>query len=127
MRKLSLLLVLLSASFLSQAQSTPDSLELYTGKYVFPAGSVVAETVVSLKDGILSASSDMGTTELKKLEKDVFEVVAYGGTATFKRNAEGKVNAVRIEVSDIVLEGTKSETISYSLQAFNSLQLAYFK
>ncbi|RYG31495.1 MAG: hypothetical protein EOO01_35330 [Chitinophagaceae bacterium] len=46
---------------------------------------------------------------MEKLEKDVFEVVAYSGRAIFKRNGDAKLTGVRIEIEDLILEGTKDE------------------
>ncbi len=93
------------------AQAQADSLvQQYTGKYTFPEGSPVSEIGVIVENGVLTATSAMGNSELKVTEtKDVFEVVAYAGTATFKRNADGKVIGVLIQVQDMNLEGTKTE------------------
>lgn len=99
----------------AQQASSTDSLQEYTGKYKFPEGSVVTEVTVSIENGILFATSVMGSTELKKIEKDIFEIVAYSGKATFKRNEEAKLNGVKIEVEDLILEGTKE---------INGIQLA---
>ena len=100
--------LLLMISFLKVDAQT-DSLQQYTGKYKFPDGSVVTEITVILDSTVLTANSAMGSSELKKMEGDVFEIIAYGGTATFKRNAENKVSGVQILVGDINLEGTKTE------------------
>ena len=111
MKKLLLLFVAISALTVSNAQTPKtDSLQEYTGKYKFPDGSVVSEVNIVLENGVLSATSVMGNSELKRVEGDIFEVIAYGGKATFKRSPEGKVNGVKIEVDDIILEGPKSET-----------------
>ena len=111
MKKIILFVFALTSSFVLYAQQAPaaDSLKEYTGKYKFPERSVVAEVNVVLENGILQASSVMGSSELKKIEKDLFEVVAYSGTAQFKRSQEGKINGVKIEVDDVILDGTKSE------------------
>ncbi len=110
MKKLFLsLLVLIS---FSAVNAQTDSLQEYTGKYKFPEGSPVTEVGVVVENGVLTATSAMGNTELKKTDtKDVYEVVAYGGTATFKRNPEGKIVTLLIQVQDITMEGTKSEGI----------------
>ena len=86
-----------------------DSLKQYTGTYKFPDGSPVTEITVTLDSSGLFANSAMGSSELKRTEGDVFEIVAYGGTATFKRNAENKISGVHILVGDINMEGTKTE------------------
>lgn len=110
MRKLFLFFFVTISFSLLQAQSPAvDSLKEYTGKYKFPDGSPVAEVTLTIENGVLFGSSAMGSSEFRRIEKDVFEVVAYSGTATFKRNDQSKVNGVKIEVEDIVLEGTKSE------------------
>ena len=111
MKKLTLFLLMISLGLAVSAQQEPqtDSLKQYTGKYKFPEGTPFTEVTVSLDKGVLTASSAMGSSELKKTEGDVFEVVAYGGTATFKRNAENKIIAVHILVSDIDAVGTKDE------------------
>jgi len=109
MRKLFFCFFTLTSFFMLSAQETPkqDSLQEYTGKYKFPEGSVVTEITVTIENGVLYATSLMGNSELKKIEKDIFEVVAYSGKATFKRNEEAKLNGVKIEVEDLILEGTK--------------------
>ncbi len=48
-------------------------------------------------------------TRKRQTQTDVFDIVAFGGTATFKRNTEGKVIAVQIVVGDVNMEGTKSD------------------
>lgn len=111
MKKLILFFFAISSSFILSAQQTPqtDSLTEYTGKYKFPEGSEVTEIKVGIENGILWAYSDKGNSELKKIEKDVFEVVQYTGTATFKRDVNGKINLLHIEVGDLIMDGTKSE------------------
>lgn len=111
MRKLILFFFALNLFFVLYSQEAPkkDSLQEYTGKYKFPEGSEVTEIKVVVENGVLWANSDKGNSELKKIEKDVFEVVTYTGTATFKRDENGKVNRLYIEVGDLKMEGTKSE------------------
>lgn len=110
MKKIFLSLFILFGFITGNAQT--DSLQQYTGKYKFPDGSPVAEITVSADNGALMASSAMGSTEFKPTSTpDVYEVVAYGGTATFKRT-EGKVTGVQILVGDVNIEGEKTEGIS---------------
>jgi hypothetical protein len=111
MRKLMLSFFAISLTCIVAAQQD-TTLQQYTGKYKFPEGSVVTEVTVALENGVLLANSPMGSSELKKTEADVFEIVAYGGTATFKRT-EGKVSGVQMIVGDIILEGTKAENTVY--------------
>jgi hypothetical protein len=89
-----------------------DSLQQYTGKFVFPDGSPVTEISVVLENGVLTGTSAMGNSEFKKIQGDEFEIVAYGGIATYKRDKEGKINALRVQVQDIDMEGQKSEKAS---------------
>jgi len=95
---------------LSTANAQVDSLQEYTGKYNFPEGSPVTEIGVIVESGVLTATSVMGNSELKKSDtKDVFELVAYSGLASFKRNEDGKIIGLFIQVQDINMEGTKAE------------------
>jgi Domain of unknown function (DUF3471) len=122
MKKTLLTIFASAAIFLLHAQTPApktDSLQEYTGKYKFPAGSIVPETNVVLENGALFANSEMGSSELKKMEGDTFELVAYGGTATFKRNPDGKIISVKVEVDDIILEGTKVEAPAYQFYERN--------
>ena len=110
MKKIFLSLFILFGFLTVNAQT--DSLQQYTGKYKFPDGSPVTEITLAIDNDVLMASSAMGSTEFRKTSTvDVFEVVAYGGTATFKRT-EGKVTGVQILVGDINIEGTKTEGLT---------------
>ncbi len=109
----SLLMIIGSLSINAQT----DSLEQYTGKYKFPDGSPVTEIGIVIENGILMATSAMGNSEFRKTDtKDVFEVVAYAGTATFRRNDQNKVVGVLIQVQDINMEGTKGEGLAIRQQ-----------
>ncbi len=105
--------LILMISFLTVNAQT-DSLRQYTGTYKFPDGSPVTEITVTLDSTVLTANSALGSSELKKTEGDIFEIVAYGGTATFKRNAENKISGVQILVGDLNMEGTKTEGLMIS-------------
>lgn len=112
MKKILFVFLLLAGCIYGNAQ-TDTTLNAYTGKYTFADGSPVKEITVAVENGTLMVSSAMGNTEFKKTDtKDVFEVVVYSGLATFKRNEEGKVIGVKIEVQDMVLEGTRSEGVA---------------
>lgn len=97
-----------------------DSLHQYTGKFVFPDGSPVTEVSMIIENGVLIGSSAMGSSEFKKIQGDEFEIVAYGGLATFKRDKDGNVISLRIQVQDIDMEGQKSERISISKNRLNN-------
>jgi hypothetical protein len=113
MKRISFLLAMMISVMILHAQQTPqDSLQQYTGKYKFPDGSVVTEITVTIENGVLYANSVMGSSELRKAEKDIFEIVAYAGSATFKRDTVGKVTGVQIVVGDINMEGTKTEGLT---------------
>ncbi|MEI2739086.1 MAG: hypothetical protein V9F01_09900 [Chitinophagaceae bacterium] len=107
MRKAFLSLFILFGFLVANAQT--DSLQQYTGKYKFPDGSPVTEITMTVENGLLMAGSAMGSTEFKQTSTaDVFEIVAYGGTATFKRK-EGKVSGLQIQVGEVDMEGEKTE------------------
>ena len=98
----------------AQTPSPADSLKEYTGKYKFPEGNPVTEINITIENGILTANSAIGGSELKRREGDVFDVLAYSGTATFKRNAESKIVKLQVQVNDLDMEGEKTEGISLS-------------
>ncbi len=106
MRKLFLAILAIITVHTIQAQ-TDSTLQQYVGKYKFPEGSAVTEVVVILDNGVLFATSVMGNAELKRYEGDVFEIMGFNGMASFKRNGDGRISGVRIEVGEIVLEGNK--------------------
>jgi hypothetical protein len=113
MKKIFLSLIVLFGFLAVNAQT--DSLQQYTGKFKFPDGSPVTEITVSVDNGLLMAASAMGSTEFKPTSTpDVFEIVVYGGTATFKKK-EGKVTSLQILVGDINMEGEKTEGIAFTL------------
>jgi hypothetical protein len=95
--------------FVTDTVPSNDSLAQYTGKYKFPDGSPFTEMTVTLENGKLTASSAGGSSELRRSSGDEFEVVAYGGTATFRRNNDRKITGVHILVADLDMEGTKTE------------------
>jgi hypothetical protein len=111
MKKL-LVSLLVIISFLSANAQQDSVLEKYTGKYKFPDGSPVTEINFTVENGVLMGASAMGSSEFKKTDTEhVFEIVAYGGTATFKKNAEGKITNLHILVGDVNMEGTKVEGV----------------
>jgi len=127
MKKLFFVCMIVMTSLVSQAQT--DSLSDYTGKYKFPDGSPVTEIGVVVENGILTATSVMGNSELRKTDnKDIFEIVAFSGTATFKRAEDGKVKMLRVQVQDVDMEGTKQESAVF-LQFHDELKdynICYF-
>ena len=99
---------LIALSFIT-ANAQTDSLQQYSGKFKFPEGSPVTELTLAVENGTLQGSSAIGTSEFRQTTTaDVFEIVAYGGTATFRRK-DGKVVGVQILVGDVNIEGTKTE------------------
>ena len=109
MKKLIFTVLALASFCILNAQSPADSLKQFTGKYKFPEGSPVSEISVLIENGVLWANSSEGNSELRRTQGDVFEVIAYNGTATFKRNASGKITGIKVELPDVTFEGTKSE------------------
>jgi hypothetical protein len=104
---------ILMAASLVQAQ---DSLQQYTGKYIFPEGSQVSEVLVSLDSGSLNASSVAGDSPLVKKDGDIFDITAFAGTAVFKRDSLGKVNGVEITVQDVFMIGKKEMSSSSAMK-----------
>ena len=98
--------LLVSAAFLSSSAQT-DSLQQYTGTYVFAEGSPVPSVEVTLADGALSMNSAAGNSSLTQLGVDSFLVVQFSGTAVFQRGEDKQVNAVHIEAAGYILDGKK--------------------
>src|SRR5438552_12030755 len=92
-----------------QAQAD-TSLKQYTGTYKFPEGSVVPSVEVTTENGGLMISSAQGSSPLERISKDTFDLVAYSGKVYFLRNAESKIDSIRIEVQDVILEGRKDSS-----------------
>ena len=114
MRKaLFLAITILAFNFANAQTPLPaDSLKVYTGKFKFPDGNPVTEINVTIENGILTAGSAIGSSELKHREGDIFDLVAYSGICTFKRNGDGKVNKMRVQVNELDMEGEKTEGLS---------------
>lgn len=109
------------------AQAQSDSLEHYTGKYIFPDGSPVTEIGVIIDNGVLTATSAMGNSELRATgTKDVYEIVAYSGMATFRRNDDGKVKQMRVQVQDLDMVGVKQEA-GFSAVFLHKIPLYVFR
>lgn len=110
MKKIFLSSLIILLSIMSVHAQQDSLLQKYTGKYKFPEGSIVSEINVTIENGILTATSAMGSTELRKTDtENVFEIVVYGGTATFKKDSVGKITTLQILVGDVNIEGTKTE------------------
>lgn len=123
MQKLFFLLAIVFTFSFANAQ-TDSTLQHYIGKYTFAGDSPVKEIGVAIENGVLMATSAMGNAELKKTDaKDVFEITGFGGTATFKRNEEGKVTGITLDVQGMVMEGSKSEGILLMVNAIGSKKL----
>jgi hypothetical protein len=107
MKKLFLSLILVAGFYTANAQA--DSLQEYTGTYIFPDGNVVPSVDVTLAGGALSMSSAAGTSALVQLGVDSFSVVEFSGTAVFRRGDDKKVNGVHIEAAGYVMDGKKQQ------------------
>lgn len=81
--------------------------EAYVGKYNFPEGSAVPWVDVKIVNGVLYSESPAGSATLQRIEKDIFSIVEYNGTAEFRRDADGKINSVKISVMGLEMEGSK--------------------
>ena len=109
MKKLSLMLVvMLGIMTVVNAQTTP--FKDYLGKYVFAAGSPVAEVSMTEEKEGLVINSAMGSVPLEKKGVDTFYLAAYDALVIFKRTANKAVETVSINVQGMELVGTKEET-----------------
>lgn len=105
MGKLVFTIVALAAFGLLNAQDT--TLNEYVGTYTFPEGSMVTSVEIKIENGGLMASSSAGSSALEKISRDTFNLVSYSGTVYFIRNSEQKIDSIRINTQDVILEGKK--------------------
>jgi hypothetical protein len=112
MKKLFLTLVTLFVFVFSNAQDT--TLTEYVGTYTFPEGGPVTTVDIKIENGSLTASSSAGSSILERVSKDTFNLIAYSGMVYFTRDSLKKVNGIKIEVQDTILEG-KKESLDLAL------------
>jgi hypothetical protein len=108
-RSFLLLSVLLLIIVAANAQDSTQRKD-YLGKYKFPEGSVVPEVEVLIENGMLMMNSSAGTSSLELIKGDTFTIVAFNGTAAFKRNDAKKVIGVHIDAGGYILDGVKDST-----------------
>lgn len=98
MRKI-LLLITLSVVFTGLNAQTKLNLQEYTGRYIFPAGSLAEDAIVSVvNDTILNISASIGECNLEYLEEETFTMPEYGGTIIFIRNDSNKIQGFKITI-----------------------------
>ena len=112
MKKFPLLVCAMVSFILLRAQDT--TLNEYVGTYTFPEGGPVTSVDVKIENGSLVASSTAGSSPLEKISKDTFNLVSYDGKVYFSRDSTKKVNGIRIEVQDTILEG-KKEALDFAI------------
>ena len=106
MKKVLFLAVLcMSAIFTVSAQESP--LKAYIGKYVFAAGSPVAELTITIEDTSLMLNSAMGSTAIEKKGVDTFYLAQYDASVIFKRGTDKSVTEIAILVQGMELVGKK--------------------
>ncbi|HJV18585.1 MAG TPA: hypothetical protein VJ552_01790 [Sediminibacterium sp.] len=114
MKKMLLFALLLTGLSFAATAQTPSTdtavLKQYLGKYKFPEGSPVTDVTVAIENGVLTMASAVGNSVLEKQGEDIYAIVQFQGTATFKRNEEKKVIGVNIFAMGYTLEGTREET-----------------
>ncbi len=107
MKKL-ILLPLFVLAFAIISFASESSLCQFTGKYKFVKGDLQKEIEINFKDGQLELNGPTGTYTLNKSDDDEFEIKEYG-IITFTRNAEKKINGIKIKIftPSLELEGEK--------------------
>jgi hypothetical protein len=103
----------------ANAQDSTQNRE-FVGKYKFPDGSVVPEVEVVIENGMLMMNSSAGTSSLELIKGDTFTIVAFNGTAAFKRNDVKKVVGVHIDAGGYILDGVKDSVASIIHVAFRT-------
>ena len=69
------------------------------------------------------ANSSAGASVLEKISKDTFNLVAYSGTVYFHRDTENKIDSIKIEAQDVLLEGKKEANGSASQISTNGFDV----
>jgi hypothetical protein len=115
MKKFALSLFAIVGFIFLNAQDT--TLNEYTGTYKFPEGGPVTSVDVKIENGALVASSAAGSSPMEKISKDTFSLVTYNGTVYFIRDSTKKINGIKIQVEETILEG-KKESIDLSFDRF---------
>lgn len=104
------MVVILGFITVVNAQSSP--FKDYVGKYVFAAGSPVAEVTMTAEDSSLVINSAMGSTPLEKKGMDTFYLAQYDALVIFKRTADKSIESVSIAVQGMELVGKKEAASS---------------
>jgi hypothetical protein len=110
MKRTFLLLTTMLLIFIATHAQDSTQRKDYLGKYKFPEGSVVPEVEVLIENGLLMMNSSAGTSSLELIKGDTFTIVAFNGTAAFKRNDAKKVIGVHIDAGGYILDGVKDST-----------------
>lgn len=108
MKQILFLAFCMFVAFAASAQQD-SSANAILGKYKFSEGSIVPEATVTNENGTIIMTTSAGSSELVKQNEDVYTIVAFQGTAAFKRNDAKKVIGVVIDAMGYHLEGTKEQ------------------
>ncbi|SIO09806.1 hypothetical protein [Chitinophaga niabensis] len=81
----------------------------YVGTYKVGTGYDEDEVKVTLKDGVLTASSRAGSADLGRQVADTFKVERYGGYIIFRRTAN-RISGIKIDIpsANINIEGVRA-------------------
>jgi hypothetical protein len=109
-------MVILIAFVFSKAQDT--TFTEYVGTYTFPEGEPVTTVDVKIENGSLMASSSAGSSILERVSKDTFNLVAYSGMVYFTGDSSKKINGIKIEVQETILEG-KKESLDLAILTYS--------
>ena len=108
MKQILFLAFCMFVAFAASAQQD-SSANAILGKYKFSEGSIVPDATVTNENGTIIMTTSAGSSELVKQNEDVYTIVAFQGTAAFKRNDAKKVIGVVIDAMGYHLEGTKEQ------------------
>jgi colicin import membrane protein len=84
-----------------------NTLDEYTGTYIFPDGSIFSELKVTTNGAVLTMTSAMGSTNLQNNGGDNFYLNEYGAPVIFKRDSNNVLESVYISVQGLELFGKK--------------------
>lgn len=96
MRKVFLVMVLLMPLIQLVAQERIN-LKEYTGRYIFPEGSLTDDAVITvINDTTLNISASIGESELKYINPETFTLPQYGGTIVFMRDEADDIRGFKV-------------------------------
>lgn len=103
-----LLLIFTAMAFLQM--NAQKNLDEYAGRYIFPAGSLTDDAIITVTDNaVLNISSSVGGSDLNYVEDDKYTLPQYGGTIIFVRDDSKNIQGFRISIPMAEVENLEAK------------------